>query len=168
MPFSQIIPPSLSPTESKRLFYTSVSLLLSHLQGYHYHLSKFHIYELVYSLERLWCWQGLGARGEGDGRGSDGWMASLTQWTWVWVNYRSWWWTGKPGMLRFMASQRVVHDWATDLILYWCFPFWLTSVCIIGSNFIHLIRIDSNIFFLMAEVRKQQLELDMEQQTGSK
>ena len=50
MPFSQIIPPSSSPTESKRLFYTSVSLLQSHIQGYHYHLSKFHIYVLVYCI----------------------------------------------------------------------------------------------------------------------
>ena len=50
MPFSQIILPSPSPTESKRLFYTSVSLLLSRIQGYHYHLSKFHIYVLVYLL----------------------------------------------------------------------------------------------------------------------
>ena len=50
MPFSQIIPPSLSPTESKRLFYTSVSLLLSHMQGYCYLLSKFHIYALVYCI----------------------------------------------------------------------------------------------------------------------
>ena len=48
--------------------------------------------------------------------GWDGWMASLTQWTWVWVNSRSWWWTGRPGVLRFMGSQRVRHDWATDLI----------------------------------------------------
>ena len=64
--------------------------------------------------KRLWCWEGLGA-GEGDNRGWDGWMASLTRWTWVWVNSRSWWWTGRPSMLRFMGSQRVGHDWATEL-----------------------------------------------------
>ena len=52
---------------------------------------------------------------EGDDRGWDGWMASPTQWTWVWVNFRSWWWTGRPGMLRSMGSQRVDHDWATEL-----------------------------------------------------
>ena len=45
----------------------------------------------------------------------DGWMASLTQWTWVWVGSRSWWWTGKPGMLQSMGLQRVGHDWATEL-----------------------------------------------------
>ena len=45
----------------------------------------------------------------------DGWMASPTQWRWVWVNSGSWWWTGRPGMLRFMGSQRVGHDWATEL-----------------------------------------------------
>ena len=84
VPFSQIIPPSPSPIESKRLFYTSVSLLLSRIQGYHYHLSKFHIYVLVYCTlatsceeltqrKRLWCWEGLGAGGEGDNRGWDGW-----------------------------------------------------------------------------------------------
>ena len=65
--------------------------------------------------KRLWCWEGLGAGGEGDNRGWDGWMASLTQWTWVWVNSGSWWWTGRPGVLRFMGSQRVGHDWATEL-----------------------------------------------------
>ena len=64
----------------------------------------------------LWCWEGLGAGGEGDNRGWDGWMASLTGWTWVWVNSRSWWWTGRPGVLWFMGSQRVGHDWVTDLI----------------------------------------------------
>ena len=57
-----------------------------------------------------------GARGEGDNRGWDGWMASLTRWTRVWVNSGSWWWTGRPGMLWFMGSQRVGHDWATELI----------------------------------------------------
>ena len=78
MPFSQIIPTSPSPTESKSPFYTSVSLLLSRIQGHHYHFSKFHIYVL-------------------------------------------------------------------------CFSFWLTSLYIIGSSFIHLIRTDSNVFFLLAE-----------------
>ena len=82
MPFSQIIPPPPSPTESKRLFYTSVSLLLSCIQGYHYDLSKFHIYVLVYCI----------------------------------------------GV--FLSG--LLH-------------------CIIGSSFIHLIRTDSNVFFLMAE-----------------
>ena len=63
-----------------------------------------------------WCWEGLGARGEGDDRGWDGWMASLTRWTWVSVNSRSWWWwTGRPGVLRFMGSQRVRHDWVTEM-----------------------------------------------------
>ena len=53
--------------------------------------------------------------GEGDNTGWDGWMASLTQWTWVWVNSRSWSWTGRPGVLRFLGSQRVGQDWATEL-----------------------------------------------------
>jgi len=64
---------------------------------------------------RLWCWEGLGAGGEGDDRGWDGWMASPTRWTWVWVNSGSWWWTGRSGMLQFMGSQRVGHNWATEL-----------------------------------------------------
>ena len=68
-----------------------------------------------------WCWEGLGAGGEGDDRGWDGWMASLTRWTWVWVNSRSWWWTGRPGVLRFMGSQRVRHDWVTELNWTWYF-----------------------------------------------
>jgi len=55
------------------------------------------------------------AGGEGDDRGWDGWVASLTQWTWVWVNSRSWSWTGKPGVLQSMGSQRVGHDWVTEL-----------------------------------------------------
>ena len=62
-----------------------------------------------------WCWEGLGAGGEGDYRRWDGWMASPARWTWVWVNSGSWWWTGRPGVLQFMGSQRVGHDWATEL-----------------------------------------------------
>ena len=53
--------------------------------------------------------------GKGDNRGWDGWMSSPTQWMWVWVDSRSWWWTGRPSMLQFMGSQRVGHDWATEL-----------------------------------------------------
>ena len=62
-----------------------------------------------------WCWERLKAGGEGDDRGWDGWMASLIQWTWVWVTSGSWWRKGKPGMLQSMGSQRVGHDWATEL-----------------------------------------------------
>ena len=65
--------------------------------------------------ERPWCWEGLGAGEEGGNRGWDGWMASPTWWAWVWVNSRSWWWTGRPGVLWFIWSQRVRHDWATEL-----------------------------------------------------
>ena len=65
--------------------------------------------------KRLWCWEGLGAGGEEDNRGWDGWMASLTRWTWVWVSSGRWWWTGRPGVLPFMGSQRVGHDWVTEL-----------------------------------------------------
>ena len=53
--------------------------------------------------------------GEGDDRGWDGWMASPTQWTWVRVNSGSWWWTEKPDVLQFIGSQRVGHEWATEL-----------------------------------------------------
>ena len=74
-----------------------------------------HLMWRVDSLEKLWCWEGLGAGGEGDNWGWDGWMASLTQWTWVWVNSGRWWQTGRPGVLPFMGSQRVGHDWATEL-----------------------------------------------------
>ena len=65
--------------------------------------------------KRLWCWEALGAGGEGDDRGWDSWMASLTRWTWVWVNSGSWWWTGKLGVLQFMGLQKVGHDWVTEM-----------------------------------------------------
>ena len=69
----------------------------------------------VDSLEKTLMLGGMGAGGEGDDREWDGWMASPTQWTCVRVNSGSWWWTGRPGMLRFMGSQRVRHDWVTQL-----------------------------------------------------
>ena len=65
--------------------------------------------------KRPQCWERLRAGGEGDDRGWDGWMASLTQWTWVQVDSGNWWWTGRPDVLRFMGSQRVGHNWATEL-----------------------------------------------------
>ena len=66
-------------------------------------------------LKRLWCWERLRARGGGDYRGWDVWMVSPVQWTWVWVDSGSWWWTGRPGVLWFMGLQRAGHDWATEL-----------------------------------------------------
>ena len=87
--------------------------------------------------KRPWCWEGLGAGREGDNRGWDGWVASLTRWTWVWVDSGSWWWIGRPGVLRFMGSQRVRHDWVTELsklillpkhsILSFCVYFFLSN-----------------------------------------
>ena len=66
-------------------------------------------------LKRPWCWERLKVGGEGYNRGWDGWMVLLIQCTWVWVNSRSWWWTGKPGVLQSTGLQRVGHDWATEL-----------------------------------------------------
>ena len=83
-------------------------------------------------LKRPWCWERFRAGGEGDDRGWGDWMVSLTQWTWVGVNSGSWWWTGRPGVLRFMGSWRVGHNWATELswtstVEYRGSPFWLYS-----------------------------------------
>ena len=65
--------------------------------------------------KRPWCWERLKAGGEGDNRRWDGWMASLTWWAWVWASSGSWWWIGKPDVMQSMGSQRVGHDWATEL-----------------------------------------------------
>ena len=72
-------------------------------------------WEELTHLKRPWCWDRLKAEGEGDDRGWDSWMAPLTWWAWVWASSRTWWWTGKPGVLQSMGSQRVGHDWATEL-----------------------------------------------------
>ena len=87
--------------------------------------------EEVTHWKRLWCWEGLGAGGEGDERGWDGWMASLTRWRWVWVNSVSWWWTGRPGMLQFTGCKESdTTDWLTwtesfvsCFIFYYTLPF---------------------------------------------
>ena len=63
--------------------------------------------------KRCWCWQRLRAGREGGDRGWDGWMASPTQWTWVWTNSRRWWRTGKFGVLQSMGLQRARYDWVT-------------------------------------------------------
>ena len=87
----------------------------------------------------LWCWEGLGPGGEGDDRGWDGWMASLTRWTWVWVNSGSWWWTRRPGVLRFMGSQTDTTEqlnW-TERCNSWqvISPLWVLFLsCFNGSN----------------------------------
>ena len=65
--------------------------------------------------KRPWCWERLKTGGEGDDKGLDGCMASLTWWTWVWASSSSWWWTGRPGLLQSMGLQRVRQDWVTVL-----------------------------------------------------
>ena len=74
-----------------------------------------HLIQRVDSLEKTLMLGEIGGKRRRGHRGWDGWMASRTRWTWAWVNSGSWWWTGRPGMLWFMGSQRVGHDWATEL-----------------------------------------------------
>ena len=97
--------------------------------------------------KRPWCWERLKAGGEGHNRGWDGWMASPTQWTWVWVNSGSWWWTGRPSVLQSMELQRVRQDWVTELkwtpffvVVQLLSPVWLfvtlwTSACQASLSF---------------------------------
>ena len=89
-------------------------------------------YEELTHWKRPWCWEGFGAGGEGDDRGWDSWLASLTWWTWVWVNSRSLWWTGRPGMLQFMGLQSRIQlsDW-TELKHILCYFLSLYSVLFI-------------------------------------
>ena len=104
-----------------KIFLASFRLLIVLLLVKIYYLPLQYLGHLMWrvdSLEKTLMLGGIGGRrrgGGGDDRGWDGWMASLARWTWVWVNSRSWWWTGRPGVLRFMGSQRVGHDWATEL-----------------------------------------------------
>ena len=90
------------------------------LNYYHNHIlitaPNLHPQELT-SWKRPWCWERLKAGGEGDNRGWDGWMASLTWWAWLWASSGSWWWTGKSGVLQSMESQSQtwLRNW-TELI----------------------------------------------------
>ena len=96
---------------------------------------KLQYFEELTHLKWLWCWERLRAGGEGDRRWWDGWMASQTQWTWVWVNSRSCWWTVRIGMLQCMGSQRVGHDWATEVIdllsILFCILSYKTQILVI-------------------------------------
>ena len=78
-------------------------------------LATWYLGEELTHWKRSWCWERLTAGKEGDNRGQDGRMASPTQWTRVWVNSGSWQWTGRPGVLQFMGSQRIGHNWAIEL-----------------------------------------------------
>ena len=92
-----------------------------------------YLMQRVDSLEKTWCWERLKAEGEGDDSGWDGWMASLTRSTWVWVSPGCWWWTGKPGLLQSMESLRVGHDW-TELLSAWSYKNFLSHKAVF-SNF---------------------------------
>ena len=93
-----------------------------------------HLMWRVDSLENTLMLGGTGGRRWRDDRGWNGWMASLTRWTWVWVNSRNWWWTGRPGVLRFMGLQRVRHDWGTEQNWTERPCFWLRSLIIIKMS----------------------------------
>ena len=90
--------------------------------------------ELTY-WKRPWCWERLKAGGEGVDRGWDGWMASLTQWTWVWASSGSWWWTGGVGVLQSMGSLRVRHNWATELDWMYLQYVLLAALCWLADRF---------------------------------
>ena len=117
--------------------------------------------------KRAWCWERLNVGGEGNDRGWDTWMASPTLWMSVWVNSWSWWWTGRPGVLRFTGSQRVGHDWATELNWSSRLPLLHSQVCFIpksASTLLSLCRnhklsswkTKSTSFFLLKRRKRQE------------
>ena len=89
-----------------------------------------------------WSRERLKLGGEGDNRRWDGWMASPTQWTWVWVGFGSWWWTGKPGMLQFMGLQRVRHDWVTELN-------WTECLSYVPKTMLNMLHASSHVILMI-------------------
>ena len=114
--------------------------------------------ELTY-WKRPWCWERLKAGREGDDRGWDGWMASPTQWTWVWASSKSWWWTGRPGMLHSMGSQRVWHNWVTELNQIFVSNFYLLAHVFNPLRFLFASILDSSSCFLSEAIVHQDTEL---------
>ena len=101
-------------------------------------------WEELTHLKRSWYWEGLKAGGEGDDGGWDGWIASPTQWAWVWVNSRSYWWTGRPGMRQSMGSQRVRHNWLNWTELMHIYNNHLKSL-----NFLYVVFCNIYVIFLL-------------------
>ena len=109
------------------------------LEGLMLKLKLQYLGHLMTHLKSPWCWEILRAGGEGDDRGWNGWMTSLTQWAWVSVNSGSWRWAGRPGVLQSMGLQRVGHDWATELnclflaeLIQWN---WFETICDSSKTF---------------------------------
>ena len=106
------------------------------------------------SLEKTLMLGGIGGRRRRGRQRWDGWMASLTRWAWIWVNSGSLWWTGRPGMLQFMGSQRVGQDWVTELTdwlnkfkVHFCFCVlvWKNSVCYLLIFFLLKLIFETNV-----------------------
>ena len=109
-------------------------------------------YKELTNWKRSWCCERLKTGGEGAYRGSDGWMASPTPWTWVWINSRSWRWTGRPGLLQSTESQRVGHDWVTELnwteyVNYWISKLQSLSSLFIRKNILHSCLVNTNKWY---------------------
>jgi len=113
--------------------------------------------------KRPWHWEGLKTGGEGDDRGWDGWIASLTWWTQVWASSGSWWWTGRPGVLRFMGSQSQTQlsNWTE---FKWCtenlpplLPFTLPHLYFVLKYFLYMFQTTSNSVTISASIIKSQL-----------
>ena len=95
------------------------------------------------------------AGGEGEDRGWDGWMASPTQWTWVWVNSRIWWWTGRPGMLQSMGLQRAGHNWPNWTELIWKYMWEAYKNWGVEINLWYPIVIHKRLIFLFVRIKSR-------------